>query len=61
MHRGTRLRRLFIMLLLFSDPSDPKKLWEDFCEDICDDLDHHPRRMAFENPSESDVYDYGLF
>ncbi|KAJ7302750.1 hypothetical protein DFH08DRAFT_662856, partial [Mycena albidolilacea] len=55
------LRRLFAVLLLFCDLSDPRKLWEDFCEHICDDLEHRLRRMAFENPTESDVYDYGLF
>jgi hypothetical protein len=37
------------------------KLWDDFREHICNDLDHQLRRMGFENPPDSDIYDYGLF
>ncbi|KAF7372298.1 ATP-dependent DNA helicase [Mycena venus] len=61
MQTGGRLRQLFATLLLFCNPTEPNRLWEDFRNDICDDLDHRLRRMAFENPTADDVYDYGLF
>lgn len=61
MQTGTRLRQLFATLLLFCNPSEPARLWEDFCAHICDDLAHRLRRMGFEDPSDGDIYDYGLF
>ncbi|KAF7372308.1 ATP-dependent DNA helicase [Mycena venus] len=61
MQTGTRLRHLFATLLLFCNPSDPSKLWEDFRFHICDDLNHRLRCMGFENPTDNDAYDYGLF
>jgi hypothetical protein len=61
MQTGSRLRHLFATLLLFCNPTEPVKLWEEFREHICDDLDHRLRRMGFEDPPESDIFDYGLF
>ncbi|KAJ7086408.1 hypothetical protein B0H15DRAFT_747478, partial [Mycena belliarum] len=60
MQTGARLRHLFATLLLFCNPSDPTRLWNDFRTHICDDLDHRLRRMGFDTPTEADVYDYGL-
>lgn len=61
MQTGSRLRQLFVTLLLFCNPAEPAKLWEEFRVHICDDLDHRLCRMGFEHPTESDVFDYGLY
>ncbi|KAJ6455547.1 hypothetical protein C8R47DRAFT_933862, partial [Mycena vitilis] len=61
MQTGTRLRRLFITLLLFCNPSEPWRLWEEFRVHICDDLAHRLRTMGFEDPTDEDVFDYGLY
>ncbi|KAJ6574303.1 hypothetical protein B0H19DRAFT_871187, partial [Mycena capillaripes] len=60
MQTGTRLRHLFITILLFCNPSEPRLLWDDFRVHICDDLGHRLRIMGFDAPTEDDVYDYGL-
>jgi hypothetical protein len=61
MQTGGRLRHLFATLLLFCNPTEPLRLWEEFRVHICDGLDHRLRRMGFENHPDSDIYDYGLF
>lgn len=58
---GTRLRHLFVTLLLFSDLAQPDILWTEFRVHICDDLHYRLRAMGIAAPSENDVYDYGLF
>ncbi|KAJ7769674.1 hypothetical protein DFH07DRAFT_735909 [Mycena maculata] len=60
MHTGSRLRQLFVTLLLFCEPSRPHHLWAEFRPNICDDLSHRLRTMGL-NPTDEDVYDYGLF
>ncbi|KDR70859.1 hypothetical protein GALMADRAFT_38638, partial [Galerina marginata CBS 339.88] len=60
MHTGTRLRRLFVTMLLFCEVSQPDLLWDEFREPICDDLEHRLRVMGVENLAEESVYDYGL-
>ncbi|KAF7334120.1 ATP-dependent DNA helicase [Mycena venus] len=61
MQTGTRLRHLFVTILLFCNPSEPRALWEEFRVYICDDLAHRLRRMGFEDPTDDDTFDYGLF
>ena len=61
MHTGTRLRHLFVTLLLFGEPSQPDALWIEFRHHICDDLEHCIRAMGIDNPTPEAVYDYGLF
>jgi hypothetical protein len=58
---GTQLRHLFATLLLFSDISQPDLLWHDFRHHICDDLEQNLVAMGITNPSEDDIYDFGLF
>lgn len=53
---GTQLRYLFASMLLFCQVSSPEKLWEEFRQQICDDL--HIRII---NPTPERVFDYGLF
>ncbi|KAJ7241917.1 hypothetical protein B0H12DRAFT_998444, partial [Mycena haematopus] len=59
MQTGSRLRQLFTTLLLFCEPSRPAVLWEQFRHHICDDLAHRLRTMNHD-PTEEDVFDYGL-
>lgn len=61
MQTGTRLRHLFVTLLLFSDLTQPDILWTEFRVYICDDLEYRLRAMGLAAPSENEVYDYGLF
>lgn len=60
MQTGHSLCQLFSTLLMFCYPQDPGRLWNDFREHICDDLQHRLRVMGHLNPSESDAYDFGL-
>ena len=61
MQTGARLRRLFVTLLLFGEVSQPERLWDEFREHICDDLEHRLRGMGLDNAAPESVYDYGLF
>jgi hypothetical protein len=62
MQTGTQLRNLFAAILIHSDPSDPKALWITFREYFCDDLKYQlTRQQGIREPSEEQVYDYGLF
>ena len=61
MQTGTRLRHLFVTILLFCNPSQPDQLWTQFCTEICDDLAHQLRTMGHNNPTDDDIHDYGLF
>ena len=61
MHTGTRLRHLFVTLLLFGEPSQPDLLWHEFKQHICDDLAHRLRAMNIMDTSSDAVYDYRLF
>ena len=58
---GTQLRQLFATILLFCDVSQPDLLWQDFCQHICDDLQHQMIAMGITDPPEEDIYDFGLF
>ncbi|KAJ7164035.1 hypothetical protein C8R43DRAFT_846228, partial [Mycena crocata] len=60
MQTGSRLRQLFATLLLFCEPSRPARLWEEFRHHICDDLARRLRSMG-RDPTDDDVYDYGLY
>ncbi|KAJ7748201.1 hypothetical protein DFH07DRAFT_701878, partial [Mycena maculata] len=59
MQTGSRLRQLFATLLLFCEPTRPAVLWTEFRAHICDDLARQLQTMG-RNPTEEDVYDYGL-
>lgn len=61
MQTGTQLRSLFATLLLFCDVSSPDRLWYTFRQHICDDLHHRLQTLGFNNPSEDQVYNYGLY
>lgn len=61
MQTGQCLCSLFATLLLFCDPADPVQLWTDFREHICNDLRHRLQALHIPNPSEDNIFDYGLF
>ena len=59
---GYRLRGLFVFTLLHGAVGDPRKLWDDFKDAICDDLPHAITR--FERPGldfPDSHHDYGRF
>ncbi len=57
---GSQLRHLFATLLLFCAPAEPKKLWLQFQEKICDDLHHKLYELGRTSVGENEVYDFGL-
>jgi hypothetical protein len=62
MRTGKGLRNLFTIILLHCNPVDPHRLWEATRVHLCDDLHHHlTRRLNIDDPTEEQVYDYGLY
>ncbi|KIL69114.1 hypothetical protein M378DRAFT_70216, partial [Amanita muscaria Koide BX008] len=50
------------MILLHCNPTDPGLLWERTKQDLCDDLRHRLiNHLNLANPTEDDIYDYGLY
>jgi DNA replication protein DnaC len=61
---GSQLRQLFAIILKHCQPTDPADLWNQFKPHLCDDLQYrlqHSHQQQFHNPSEEQVYDYGLY
>ena len=58
---GRQLHRLFATLLLFCLPTDPAELWNTHCDTLCDDVRMLLQAQNYEDPSQKDIYDYGLF
>lgn len=56
------LRELFVVILLFCQPSEPLKLWNIFKEDFCEDIRHRIRQQHqnFTLPFNDDIYNEGL-
>ena len=61
MQTGGQLRHLFTTILHDCNPTAPLVLWNQFKEHICDDLKRKLQHMGHENPTEEQVYDYGLY
>ena len=63
MHLGRQMRDLFVTLLLHCHPAQPLLLWEEFKDNLCDDLGHALNiRSNFPLPVTADlIYDYGLY
>ena len=62
MATGRQLQDLFATLLRDCTPSDPLRLWMDFQDKICDDLQHRLQTQNIcQNPTPEDIYDFGLF
>lgn len=60
MQTGKQLRALFVVILRDCLPSQPAQLWQQFRQHICDDLKHALCQLGTQDPSEEEVYDYGL-
>ena len=60
MKTGNQLRRLFAIILLHCYPTSPEVLWENHKHRICDDLEHKLGTIGYQEPSEEQIYDYGL-
>ena len=62
MQSGRQLRNLFVTILCDCSPSDPPALWLQFWTQICDDLRWALQHKNIrQNPTEEDVFDYGLY
>ena len=62
MQTGHGLRNLFVMILLHCNPADPNTLWERTKPHLCDDLQHRIiNRLNIANPTQDEIYDYGLY
>ncbi|THH03718.1 hypothetical protein EW146_g10359 [Bondarzewia mesenterica] len=61
MQTGTQLRHLFATILLHCAPTKPDVLWMSFRAQICDDLSHRLRARGLEDPTDDQIYDFGLF
>ncbi|KAJ6456619.1 hypothetical protein C8R47DRAFT_955100, partial [Mycena vitilis] len=62
MQTGHQLRQLFATILKENWPlNDPLALWDRFKENICDDVRHKLIHKGIPNPSENQIYDYGLY
>ena len=46
MQTGSQLRQLFTTILLFSSPAQPRLLWFEFRDLICDDLEYQLHQLG---------------
>ena len=61
MQTGSQLRSLFATMLTHCEMVDPRALWEQFKVHICDDVRVKLLQRGFQDPSDDQVYDYGLY
>lgn len=61
MKTGFQLRNLFSTILLFCNPSQPNILWHEFKAHICDDLAYKLRTLNILDPTEDQIFDFGLY
>lgn len=57
-----QLRELFVVILLFCQPSEPLKLWDIFKDDLCEDIRHRIKQqnLNFTLPYNAEIYNQGL-
>ncbi|KAJ7234902.1 hypothetical protein B0H12DRAFT_1002462, partial [Mycena haematopus] len=62
MQTGHQLRQLFATIPKENWPlKDPVALWDRFKSNICDDIRHKLLHKGILDPSEHQIYDYGLY
>jgi len=62
MATGHQLRVLFVTILNDCSPSNPRNLWDTHKHNLCDDVRRTLQRTHIrDEPSDEDVWDYGLF
>ncbi|KAJ3925653.1 MAG: hypothetical protein NXY57DRAFT_856299, partial [Lentinula lateritia] len=62
MHSGHQLRSLFATILKDCRPSQLLLLWNEFKDDLCDDVQvllHNSGILDY--PSQDEIFDYGLY
>ncbi|XP_078521590.1 uncharacterized protein LOC144790763 [Lissotriton helveticus] len=61
-HSPSKLRELFVTILLFCNPSDPLTLWDQYKEDLCEDILHNRRQETNDEsiPMSNDIFNQGL-
>ena len=60
LHTCQQLRSLFASILLHCHPTQPETLWAGHKERICDDLRHKLIARNVRDPTDDQVFDYGL-
>ncbi|QRV97710.1 ATP-dependent DNA helicase PIF1 [Ceratobasidium sp. AG-Ba] len=60
---GHQLRKLFVVILTFCSPNDPKRLWQNYRHHLCDDLRHKlcSQPWSMVDITDDQVYDHGLY
>jgi len=61
MQTGGQLRSLFASILCHNNPSQPAVLWDHHKAKLCDDLHHRLILLNHPDPTEDQIYDYGLY
>ncbi|XP_026381909.1 uncharacterized protein LOC113276510 [Papaver somniferum] len=61
-HTGSKLRKLFKIVLSDCNPTKAELLWAKFGLKMCDDLPHRLQTMfGIQNPTDEQILDYGLY
>lgn len=61
MQTGHQLYNLFVIILLYCNPTNPHHLWQETKHHLCDDLEYsHRNYHGINDPTPDQVYDYGL-
>jgi len=62
-HLGRSLRQLYCLILRHCHPSQPDLLWQDFRDNLCNNLGRHLQSMQHteHDIDLEDIYDFGLF
>src|ERR1700690_887596 len=61
MQTGSQLHSLFITILIGGIPTKPEDLWLRFHVHICDDLRYKLQHRGIPEPTDDQIYDYGLY
>jgi hypothetical protein len=58
---GRQLRSLYVTIIRDCQPLYPANLWEQFKVHLCDDLRHMLGQRNFPDPTQEQIWDFGLF
>lgn len=61
MASASQMCTLFVTILRDCHPTQPEHLWEEFKANLCDDLQIMLGHRGIYNPTQEQIYDYGLF
>src|SRR5882724_5204436 len=61
MQTGGQLRSFFASILCHNNPSQPAVLWDHHKAKLCDDLHHRLIHLNHPDPTEDQIFDYGLY